>query len=501
MEGLFSVLLAAGVGSVVYLLFWLRSQELAKSWQKAAAAARLTDVEVSTFAGLDSKLTGKANGLDVRVARYRRGKYENGTRVTVSGLRHGTYALTIRPEGVTSTIEKTFGEREIELGDPAFDDAAYVQGQPGLVRAIFDADTRRALRVLLDKGVRVGGASGSTWLSNIRVRVSDSELRVDIRSRPFDRTEAWLPEILPQLLAIAQRLRRPEDLAAQIAANMRGETPEAVRLADVRTLTTEFPRHQATRETLVAALADQSAAVRLHAATALGPEGQATLLELTSSGVPDGVAAKAVAALGAAFPAGRAITRLREAREAGHGATALACVENLGASGSAEAVQVLVEILEADRGVLAAAAARALGNVGDARAEQALLAALNDDSSEVRVAAAETLGHIGTPLAVVPLREASAANLLNAELRRATRQAIAEIQSRVSGASPGQLSLAEDQAGQVSLVDEDTHGQLSMSQTAEAPQPAGTAQRDQDDQAARARRARQAALSSQRREH
>ena len=208
-----------------------------------------------------------------------------------------------------------------------------------------------------------------------------------------------------------------------------------------------------------------------------------------------------MAALGAAFPAGRAITRLREAREAGHGATALACVENLGASGSAEAATVLVEILEADRGVLAAAAARALGSVGDARAEQALIAALDDDSSEVRVAAAETLGRIGTPLAVVPLREASAANLLNAELRRAARQAIAEIQSRVSGASPGQLSLAEDQAGQVSLVEEDTHGQVSLAQTAAAPQSAGSAQREQDDQAERARRARQAVMSSQRREH
>ena len=45
--------------------------------------------------------------------------------------------------------------------------------------------------------------------------------------------------------------------------------------------------------------------------------------------------------------------------------------------------------------------------LADARAEQALIAALEDDSSEVRVAAAETLGRIGTPLAVVPLREAS----------------------------------------------------------------------------------------------
>lgn len=501
MEGMFGLLFAVGAGSLAYLLFRLRSKEVAKWWWEAAAASGLTDVRASTFLGLESKLRGDAAGLDVTIERYHRGKYEHGTRITVGGLRHGTYGLTIRAEGVASTIQKTFGEREIELGDPEFDDVAYVQGSPPLVRAIFDAETRRLVRALLDTGFRVTGEFGAKSISNIRVRVSDNELRVDMRSRPFDKTEKWLPQVLPQLLAIGHRLRRPEDLAVRIAANVRGETLEAVRLANLRTLAAEFPRHDVTHEALLAALNDGSAAVRLHAATALGPEGQTSLLELTSARVPDEVAARAVAALGPAFPLERAIERLREARKAGHLATAHACVDVLGASPSAEAVDSLVGVLQSDHGVLAAAAARALGRAADARVEKPLVAALDFDSSEVRVAAAEALGRVGTPLAVVPLREASAANLLNAELRRATRQAIAEIQSRVSGASPGQLSLAGDQAGQVSLVEEDTHGQVSLAQIADAPQSAGTAQRDQDDQAERARRARQAALSSQRREH
>ena len=50
---------------------------------------------------------------------------------------------------------------------------------------------------------------------------------------------------------------------------------------------------------------------------------------------------------------------------------------------------------------------------------------------------------------------------LDLELRRAARQAIAEIQSRAEDASPGQLSLAGTEAGQLSLA-HDPAGQLSL---------------------------------------
>jgi len=90
----------------------------------------------------------------------------------------------------------------------------------------------------------------------------------------------------------------------------------------------------------------------------------------------------------------------------------------------------------------------------------------------VRVASAEALALVGTPLSVIPLREAASAHLLDAALRRAARQAVAEIQGRVRGASPGQLSLAGDQAGQVTLVEEDTRGRLSLGRTAQAQREA-----------------------------
>ena len=464
MDGMFGLLVAPVVGSIAYLILWAHSRSRTQAWREAAEAAGLANIESSTFLGLSLKLTGSADGLDVKVESYSRGKHEHGTRIVIGGLRHGAGRLSVRAEGVTSAIQKTLGHREIEAGDPAFDSAAYLQGDPALIRALFDAETRRLMGPLLEGRLRAESAAGAKTFKNLHVSVSDNELRVEIRSSLFDRTETWLPSVLPRLLAIGHRLRRPDDVAARLAANARGEALEAVRLANLRVLTSDFSGQPVTRETLVAALGDGSVEVRLHAAIALGPDGQELLRALATGGTPGGVAARAIAALGPAFSVQHATARLREACRAMQDATALACIEILGDSGESTAIGELVETLGSSGESLAAAAARALGRLGHAAAETPLVAALGHESEKVRVASAEALGHVGTPQAVASLREASESFLPGGELRRATRQAIAEIQSRVTGASPGQLSLAEERAGQVTLVDEDTRGRLSLEQ-------------------------------------
>ena len=94
-------------------------------------------------------------------------------------------------------------------------------------------------------------------------------------------------------------------------------------------------------------------------------------------------------------------------------------------------------------------------------AEGALIQALQYDQAALRVAAAKALGRVGTAAAVLPLKEAAERFSRDRELSRATRQAIAEIQSRLPGASPGQLSLPGTEAGQLSLAQEEA-GQLSL---------------------------------------
>jgi HEAT repeat protein len=467
MGSILGLLTAGAVASIAYLLLWFRFRERAAAWQQAARAVELTGVATSGFMGWDTRLTGKAGTLRVRLESYQRGKSERGTRAVVGGLRHGAYALTIRAEGITTAIEKTFGEREIVLGDEAFDSAAYVQGAPGLIRALFDADTRGLTRRLLQGQLRVAGPRGARDLA-VRTGVSDSELQVEIREPLFGDVLGRLPDALAVVLDLARRLERPDDLAAAIATNTRREPLAAVRLANVQLLAKEHPAHAATRESLLAALGDEDAEVRLQAAIALGPDGRAVLLEsATREDTEDTLAARAIAALAGEFPADLAIERLKRARRSQQAKVARACIDVVGRAGTAQAIEALASVLADAGDELAAAAAGALGGTPSEVAQRALVGALGHDSAAVRVAASEALGRIGTPLAVAPLRECAGAHSFDGALRRAVRQAVAEIQARVSGASPGQLSLTIEDAGQVSLADEDQRGRVSLEPTSE----------------------------------
>ena len=486
MDGGIGALIVFVVAPVIYLVVWGVSRERSRGRRDAARACGLTNVEVSTFMGIETKLTGRAGPLGVRMDSYSRGKSDHGTRIVIDGLRHGSYALAIRGEGVTSAIEKAVGERELEVGDDAFDRAAYLQGAPTLVRALFDVDTRRLMRQLLGGEIRVD-RRGEVKALSVRVSVSDDELRVSIPDRLFTSTSAWLPEVLPQLLDLGGRLRRPDDLAAKIAANTRVEPVPAVRLANLQTLAREFANHPATREALTPALGDGDHGVRLHAALALGPDGRQVLADIAGrDDAPDTIVARAIEALGADFGPERAVEKLGPAIRDGRVAVARACIAIIGGAGTPAGIEALAGLLRAGPPDLGAAAAAALGAAPNAAAEAALIEALGSEAAEVRVAAATALGRGCSPLAVVPLRNVVGRHPLDLELRRAAREAIAKIQERVTGASPGQLSLAPDAAGQVSLAEEDERGRVSLEpDAAKEPEAAARARRAQVEQAAK----------------
>ena len=69
---------------------------------------------------------------------------------------------------------------------------------------------------------------------------------------------------------------------------------------------------------------------------------------------------------------------------------------------------------------------------------------------------------MGGAAAVAPLRTMAARFPFDLGLRRASRQAIAAIQSRLTGATPGQLSLADGGSGQLSLAEESADGRVSI---------------------------------------
>jgi len=419
-EPLFGLIAAAIAASVAYLVTSERRRAQLRVWRAAVERAGLTGVEEAEGGIFEGAfLCGSSGDLQVRLESYRKGKYEHGTKIVVTGLGHGAGGLSLRREGLGTAIEKrVIGEREIEVGDPSFDAEYYVQGQAPLALAILDPETRRRLAGLLRGRVAVEGREPA----EVDASLSDGVLEVRVKESGFSSNRERIPDILPAVLDVARRLVAPKDVAERIAENVRQEAEPGARLRAVLTLAREYFPHPVTRATLLEARDDASEEVRLRAAMALGEEGRETLVDLVErADTGDSSAARAIEALGERLSAEAAEAALRRALgEAGRPQTALACLE-------------------------------ALGRMGRPEAEGLLLEALRSEAPSVQAAAARALGRVGTVAAVAALRQAMPPH--GDLLLSVGRQAIAEIQARLAGAEPGQLSLAGGEAGALSLAD------------------------------------------------
>jgi HEAT repeat protein len=407
-------LAVAGVMATAVVTFAVhRLRARLRGWHQAADQVGLEGIAQGARTQLFlPSLTGRSGALQVRFGNYRRGKYESGTRLQITGLGPGAETLTLRREGLGTQV---FG-REIEIGDPAFDAEVYVNAPAALALALLDHPTRIHLAALL-RG-EVGGAA------EVRAALERGVLDIRLRDRALSGANAGqLAAVLRSALAVARRLALPADLAARLADNFRHEPEAGVRLQILLTLARELPDRPEARAMLLHGLEDASDEVRLRAAQALGPEGEATLRDLAADdATEDSCAARAVEAVGDRLTSAELIAPLAHALDAGAGRlrTALACLA-------------------------------ALGRHGDPSTEEPLVRALQAGDPQIALAAAQALGRAGTVAAVAPLRTAADAVLPSA-LRSAARQAIAEIQARLPGAAPGQLALAGGDVGALSFA-------------------------------------------------
>lgn len=438
----------AGLSALLFVAWAKREQQ--RAWHAAALAAGLTDIHLERHYLVSSDiLTARAGGRRVRIAHYSHGKEDRGIRIFVEG-RSG---LTLCREADAPAMDRLLGVRDVETGDEDFDRLVYVQGDPGVVRAVLDAPTRRAVRDFLEGPLILKGA-----MLESRATVRDGDVWFE-HGKTLNALHAHFPELIEQLLGLLKRLESGSGVGLLIhqAAN----DPEwRVRLETFRLLAERYPRHPAAREALRRGCSDERQEVQLECALSLDDGGgRATLQDIASrEWSDDPVAARAVAALGNALPADRALAILGHALRTRRHQTARACLEALGGSGQASVVDTLAKVMRVEKGPLAVAAARAMGASGAAAAEGPLLGALGSEIEDLRVAAAEALGHTGSPAAILALKEAAERD---GRLRRVARQAIAGIQAR-KGVSPGQLSLAEGQAGEISLADDEPRGRLSV---------------------------------------
>ena len=370
--------------------------------------------------------------------------------------------LTVRREGPGTALRKRTGFREVEIGDPGFDEAVFIEGPRTVARAVLDGETRPIVYRALFEG-EVRRLRDSDWLDTTDFAFEAGVLRTTVTTSSSSALEALLPELLRGLLDFTRRLMRPDDIAERLARTAHAETLDAARLQDMLTLVREFPEHDAARAALRAGLADRNDEIRLLCAMAVGEKGRDVLLELaTEPRIGDACASRALAAARDHLTLDRLQTVLKHALRNRRPLVAGAALEALGRSRAPEIIPVLVHVLREGAGSMPAAAAQALALSGLPAAEASLLEALARDDRDVRLAAAQALGQVGSTAAIPALTDARARHG-EAEFDRTVRQAIAEIQLRVPGASPGQLSLADSnaEAGKLTLADDAT-GRLSL---------------------------------------
>jgi hypothetical protein len=419
-------------------------------WMEAAQACSVTGIQKHEEF-FRSFVTGERGRHGLRIDRYKESKTSHGTRVTVSGLAQG---IGLSREGLGTKVEKAFGTREHVLGDPAFDQALYVLGPEPHVRALLDAPTRQLLLDVFTGYVRQGEGRTVT----VSASVGNGELRVEFPDA-WDATTEPQADFLEAMLTLAERLAPVEDLVGRLAEVAYADPLAILRGHALAVMAREWPQHESTRQSMTNALGDLHPEVRLHAALELGEAGRPALRKLAlAPDVLDVYSARAIDGLGPHLPLGDARAALEASLPAERLLTAQAAARTLG-RGDDRDVAAVAALLGDPRATLAVTAAQALGRATAPSAESALLGALAESREEVVAAVAEALGHVGTARAVLPLQELEQRSRWGGH--KVAREAVVRIQERLTGATPGQLAIAEGGAGQVSLSD-DARGRVGL---------------------------------------
>ncbi|HET9317411.1 MAG TPA: HEAT repeat domain-containing protein [Vicinamibacteria bacterium] len=381
-----------------------------EKWKRRTAPSRAESREPAphSWRPVANALARAVSPLSASLEAFRDENHAQAMVAIVYGMNR---SLKLRSTGRT--------EGDVETGHLGFDRQLYVQANPDRVRALLDAPTRDALLDLLRGPLRGG-----------ELAVDGGELRAVVPAGGY----ASLADAVPLIARVARRLATHIDVPSELARSARTDSVSGVRLLCLRTLLREYSSQASIVHPVVRqAAGDPDAEVRLEAAMALGTEGLPVLEALVAdASVEDGLSARAAEALGDRMPAHVARATLW---------------------------QELAASIRRHRLATACACASALGLRGEPQDEDLLLQALPEGRDEaLRLSAARALGAIGSVRAVPSLAELSSSD--SGALRRAGGEAIAAIQSRLPGATPGQLSLGTADSGHVSLAD-DVAGRLS----------------------------------------
>ena len=236
MEPLFGLIAAAIAASVAYLVTSERRRAQLRPGACGGEEPRCRTWRCRRGGSSEAQgSAGRSGDLRVRLEGYRRGKYERGTKIVITGLGHGAGGLSLRREGLGTAIEKRFiGEREIEIGDPVVRRRVLRAGAgPARPRDPGARDAPARSRACCGGSVAVAGREPV----DVDATLSDGVLEVRVKESGFSGSREHVPAILAGALDVARLLVAPKDVAARIAENVRrgaGSRRAAAGRADAR---------------------------------------------------------------------------------------------------------------------------------------------------------------------------------------------------------------------------------------------------------------------------
>jgi hypothetical protein len=414
-----------------------------------AAAARELDIVFAPRVPTTRTAVGRRDPYQVRVEIRSEQIEESGATRTVDYL-CASLSGGLIPSSLGFAEERRSGN-DLLIGDPQFDDAVRIDGEPAVLFALLSETVRRKLRRLIAYGGALRGGELS-WHAETSLLASE------------------IPEALRSLFDIAQELSSSDHggLCARLVRNAREDSAPGVRLSNLLVLQDRFAHTADAVAASRACLHDASAWVRLAAARFL--RGEVSTLEglIEDPECPEVAATEAVSLLAARRNADESGAFLMRVVQERRGETGRQAIAELGRIKYRPALELLLALVERNDIRTATVAAEALGALGAPEAERTLLKAVVTADRELRNAAARALGSVGSPKVVERLLALLESRRLDAESRQAIRDAISAIQRRQVGAEAGQLSLAAEshEAGRLSLASPSPEtGELSLVET------------------------------------
>ena len=393
---------------------------------------------------------GHLRDCDVSVEATPTGPDGWATKVTVRPASPLLSALYVQmrwwPAGSTLRDTELSGTADIRTGDGDFDRRLEAGGHTPTVRALLTSDVRQALVALARGGV---------------VCVDPRGLAYEVFEQP--RSAVDVVTLVHRVTAAAELFPRVSDVFAALADNASNDPQPGVRERCLATLLADAPEHPRTTGTLTGAFCDGNDAVRVVAAIALGERGLSVLREIAAQQTgEEEPPARAIAVLGRHLTPDETLAILDSALMCKRRVVAAAAVESLARTVDPAAYRRLAAVVQADDQLLAVIAVNALGEAGTSEAEQLLVEALSSCTQGLRRVVVRALGRTGSVATIARLRALMEGDAGAADLTSLVQQAIAEIQSRLTDATPGRLSLAEGDSGDLSLAEDDASGRLSL---------------------------------------